>query len=159
MTDDELTDALNYFEAKRARKEALWLLGLVKPSGALVSHNAAEDFEGWKGCIIRDANEGNREFFIEFGKLLEGKRLKPNTWIKLDKDVAFILCFDPKVKSTEAVRLLIDLGHPSMTPWAFKQLKYNWRRAAKKTRKRLEKLGRKYPGNRFLDGDDPDDET
>jgi hypothetical protein len=40
MSDSEFAQALDYFQAKRARKEALELLALVKPFGAAVSHLA-----------------------------------------------------------------------------------------------------------------------
>jgi hypothetical protein len=66
--------------------------------------------------------------------------------------VAFILCLNPKIKSTEAVELLTKLNHPPMSPLAFKQKKHNWKCAAAKTRERLEKLGWEYYGNSFLDG-------
>jgi hypothetical protein len=151
LSDSELADALNYFEAKRASKEAIELLALVKPSGVAMSQLAAQDLKGHKEIIYRAANEDRKGFFIELGKLLEGKRLKPNTWSKLDEDLAFILCRNPKIKSTEAVKLLKNLGHPETTPLAFKQKKYVWKQAATKTRQRLEKAGWQYGGNSFLD--------
>jgi hypothetical protein len=154
MSDGELAEALYYFEAKRARKEALELLALVKPSGAARSHIIADadDLKGYKHWIYRAADEERREFFIELGKLLEAKRLKPNAWSKLDEDVAFILCLNPKIKSTEAVQLLKNFGHSAeMSPLAFKQKRYNWIRAARKTRQLWEKAGWKYHGNGFLD--------
>jgi hypothetical protein len=153
MSDDELAGALHYFETKRARREALELLALVKPHGAALSHLIADqgDLKNYKEWIYRAADENKREFFIELGKLLEGKRLKPDTWSKLDKDAAFILCIDPKIKSRDAVNLLHSLGHPAVSPQSFKQRKYNWKRVATKTRKLWEKYGWKYYGNSFLD--------
>jgi hypothetical protein len=151
MSDDELAEALGHFEAKRARREALELLSLVKPAGATLSQLAAQDLKGYKNLIYRAADEDKRGFFVELGKLLEGKRLKPNMWSKLDEDVAFILCLNSKIKSPDAVKLLRSLGHPEISPWAFKQLRYNWKRAAKKTRQLLEQAGWKYYGNSFLD--------
>ena len=154
MSDTELGEALNYFEAKHARKEALLLLSLVNPSGAAFSHLASQDLKGYKKVIYQAADEGRAEFFIELGKLLEGKRLKPNTWSKLDEDTAFILCFDPRIKNRDAVELLKSRGHPAMTPWAFKQKRYNWKRAAAKTRERLKNAGWKGDFHiSFLDGD------
>ncbi|HEU5237801.1 MAG TPA: hypothetical protein VFU37_11695 [Pyrinomonadaceae bacterium] len=79
---------------------------MVKPAGVALSQLAAEDLKGSKEIIYRAANEDRREFFIDLGKLLEGKRLKPNMWSKFDEDVAFILCLNPKIKSTEAVEML-----------------------------------------------------
>jgi hypothetical protein len=126
---------------------------LVNPSGVARSHIIADadDLKGYKDWIYRAADEERREFFIELGKLLEAKRLKPNAWSKLDKDKAFILCLNPKIKNRDAVKLLKNLGHPEMTPWAFKQARYNWKRAATKTRQLWEKVGWKYHGNSFLD--------
>jgi hypothetical protein len=152
ISDAKLAELLDHFEAKRARREAFELLFLVKPSGLAVSHLAAYDLKGYKHWIYRAAEEGRTEFFVDLGKLLEGKRLKPNTWSKLDEDVAFILCLNPKIKSTEAVELLTKLNHPPMSPLAFKQKKYNWKRTAAKRREHLEKLGWEYYGNSFLDG-------
>lgn len=157
MSDKELADALNHFEAKRAKIEAFELLGLVNPRGRDLAQYAAQDLKGCKNLIFRAANEGRKGFFIQLGKLLEGKRLKPNLWSKLDEDVAFILCYDPKIKSTQAVALLHKAGHPAMTPLAFKQKRYNWRRAAAKTRKRLEQAGWKYQANSFLDALDAEE--
>ena len=153
MSDREFAEALNHFETKRARREAFELLALVNPAGAALSQLAAEDLKAARELIHRAANEDVREFFIHLGKLLEGKRLKPNTWSKLDHDTAFILCFDPKIKSPDAVALLKKLGHPEMTPESFKQKRYNWKRAATRTRLRLEKSGWRYNGNSFLDGE------
>jgi hypothetical protein len=151
MSDSEFEKAFYHFEAKRARREALELLALVKPSGCAVSHMASQDLQGHKHLISRAADEGMKNFFIELGKLLEGKRLKPNTWSKWDRDVAFILCFHTKIKSSDAVELLERLGHPKMSSLAFKQMRYNWKRAALKTRERWEEMGWKYGGNSFLD--------
>jgi hypothetical protein len=153
MLDSELEQLFNYFEAKRARKEAPNLLSLVNPSGAAFSHRASRNLKGYKEVIYQAADEGRTEFFIELGKLLEGKRLKPNTWSKLDQDTAFILCFDPTIKNRDAVELLKRLRHPAMTPWAFKQKRYNWKRAAAKRRELWKNAGWKddFP-NSFLDG-------
>jgi hypothetical protein len=137
ISDAKLAELLDYFQAKRARREASELLFLVKPSGLAISHLAAYDLKRYKHWIYRAAEEGRTEFFVDLGKLLEGKRLKPNTWSKLDEDVAFILCLNPKIKSTEAVELLTKLNHPPMSPLAFKQKKYNWKCAAAKTRERF----------------------
>ena len=112
ISDAKLAELLDYFEAKRARREASELLFLVKPSGLAISHLAAYDLKRYKHWIYRAAEEGRTEFFVDLGKLLEGKRLKPNTWSKLDEDVAFIFCLNPKIKSTEAVELLTKLNHP-----------------------------------------------
>jgi hypothetical protein len=151
MSDSEFEQAFYDLEAKRARREALELLALVNPSAATLSQFAAQDLKGFKEVIHSAAQEGRTEFFVELGKVLEGKRRKPNTWSKLDQDVAFILCFDPKIKSPDAVELLKKLGHPEMSPGSFKQRKYNWKRAAAKTRQLWEKSGWKYFGNSFLD--------
>src|SRR5262249_49573831 len=131
--------------------EAHWLLILVRPSAASLAQIAAQDLKESKELIYRAADEEKREFFVELGLTLEGKRRKPNTWSKLDRDVAFILCFDPKIKAKDAVELLQSLGHPAMSPESFKQRKYNWRRAATKTRQRWQKSGWTYYGNSFLD--------
>src|SRR5262249_18506728 len=139
-------DSLSYFDAKHAWREAFQLLALVHPSGATYSHLVAENFnhtgsfKRYEQLICRAAREGRKDFFIQLGKLLEGKRLKPNTWSKLDEDVAFILCFDPKIKSTDAVGLLHAWGY-RMSELAFKQKKYNWKRAAMKTRSLLQQAG------------------
>ena len=163
MSDNELADALSHFERRRAEKEAFELLAWVKPTGRMISHLAAQDLKGYKDWICRAAEENRRGFFVELGMLLEGKRLKPDPWTKLDEDIAFILCYDPKIKSTDAVRLLRQLGHPSISSLAFKQKKYNWKRAAIKARKKLESKGVQfYAKHSFLDSDnldDPDDET
>jgi hypothetical protein len=151
MPDDKLEELFYHFEAKRARREALELLALVNPRGASLSELAAEDLQGSKEIIYNAARKGWKEFFIELGKLLEGKRRKPNQWTKLDQDVAFILCFNPKIKSIEAVGLLKNLGHPAMSPLAFKQKRYNWKRRAAKMGQLWEKAGWKYFGNSFLD--------
>jgi hypothetical protein len=151
MSDSEFEKAFFHLEAKRARREALELLALVKPSGCAISHLAAQDLQRYKHWISRAADEGKAGFFIELGKLLEGKRLKPNTWSKRDHDIAFILCFDPRIKSSDAVELLERLGYPKMSPLAFKQMRYNWKRAAQKTRERWGKTGLKDLGNSFLD--------
>ncbi len=150
MPDRELADLFHHFEAKRARREAIELLFLVNPSSFALSHIAAEDLKSSKELIYRAASEDRKEFFIELGKVLDGKT-KLNTWSKLDMDIAFILCFDPKIKSPDAVELLKKLGHPQTSQQSFKQRKYNWRRAAAKTRQRLEESGWKYYGNTFLD--------
>jgi hypothetical protein len=151
MSDSELAEALDYFEMKRVSREVHELLSLVKPSGAALSHLAAQDLKGYKNVIYRAADDGRTEFFIDLGQLLEGKRRKPNTWSKRDQNIAFILCWNPKIKSTEAVELLKNLGHPAMSPLAFKQLKYNWKRAAAKRRKLWESAGWIYLANSFLD--------
>jgi hypothetical protein len=151
MSNDELSQALFHFEAKRARREAIELLNLVRPNAFALSQLAAQNLKRYKELICRAADEGRTEFFIDLGKTLEGKRRKLNTYSKLDQDVAFILCFDPKIKSPHAVKLLKNLGHPEMSPESFKQMKYNWKRAAAKTRHLLEKAGWKYLGNTFLD--------
>jgi hypothetical protein len=151
MSNDELSQALYHFEAKRARREAIELLSLVRPNAFALSQRAAQNLKRYKELICRAADEGRTEFFIDLGKTLEGKRRKLNTYSKLDQDVAFILCFDPKIKSPHAVKLLKNLGHPEMSPESFKQMKYNWKRAAAKTRHLLEKGGWKYLGNTFLD--------
>jgi hypothetical protein len=165
MSDDQLRDAVFHFEAKRAEREAIELLALVNPSGAAIPNLIAEEFnrtgsfEGYERWISHAANKGMKDFFVSLGKVLEGKRLKPNTWSKLDEDVARILCFYPKIKSTDAIKLLKANGHPEMSPLAFKQKKYNWKRVATKTRKRYEQMGSQFHvHNSFLDGDLPDDE-
>jgi hypothetical protein len=155
LSDDKLEELFYRLEAKRASREACELLFLVNPAGSALSQLAAEDLKGFKELIYRAANENQKEFFIELGKLLEGKRRKPNTWTKLDQDTAFILCFHPKIESKEAVEQLRKLGHPAMSPGSFKQKKYNWKRAATKTRQHLEKAGWQYYGNSFLDDDLP----
>ena len=155
MSENQFLDAFFHLEARRASREAYELLSLVKPSGMSVSHLAAEDLKSYSELIHRAAKEDRRDFFIELGKLLEGKRLKPNLWSKVDEDIAFILCFDPKIKSTDAVRLLKDRGHPEMSAVAFKQKKYNWKREAMKMRQLWEAEGLKF-WNSFLDAE-PDD--
>lgn len=163
MPDRELADAFFHREARRARNEAFDLLALVNPSGAAFSHLIADEFNrtgsfgDFTHLIQRAAEERRKEFFIDLGKLLEGKRVKPNTWSKIDEDVAFILCYDSKTKSTDAVKLLEQKGH-QMSPSAFKQKRYNWRRAAIRTRKLWQQAGVQIRWNSFLDGDDLDDE-
>ena len=148
---DVLTRELGRIEAARLWGEAVDLLRLVNPDGLTASQVVAQDLKGHKEAIYSAAGEGRREFFIELGKLLEGKRRKLNTWSKLDMYVALILCLNPAIKSTEAVEVLNELGY-RMSPLAFKQKKYNWKRAAMETRKRWEKIyGWIYRGNSFLD--------
>jgi hypothetical protein len=149
MSDAQLAEALQHFEVKRAREEAAWLLSLVKPTGAVALHLIAEQFnrtgsfEGFEHIIRGAAEAGVKDFFITLGKLLEGKRLKPNTWSKRDEDIAFVLCLNPDIKSTEAVQFLRERGH-LMSPLAFKQTQYNWRRAAGRTRDWLKQRGSRF---------------
>ena len=160
MSDSELAETLEYFEVKRARKEALVLLSLVKPAGGALANLIAEDFnrtrsfEGYEDLIRRGAKEGRKDFFIVLGKLLEGKRLKPNLRSKLDEDVAFILCLDPKINSSAAVKFLEDRGHHGVSKQSFKQMKYNWKRAAMKNLQRVEQHWRQFfSENSFLRGE------
>ena len=146
MSDDKLERT-----AKRVMREACELLLLINSGAAAFALTAAGNLNDSKQIIYRMASKDRKEFFIELGKILEGKRRKPNMWSKLDWDVARILCFAPKIKSTDAVRILKEHGHPEISPGSFKQKKYNWRRAAEKTRRRLEKNGWIYRGNSFLD--------
>lgn len=154
--DDALTRALGRVEAARLWGEVVNLLRLVNPDGLTVAQHVAQDLKGYKEAIYSAADENSIEFFIELGKLLEGKRRKPNTWSKLDMYIALILCSNPAIKSTEAVEALNELGY-RISPLAFKQKKYHWKRAAMKTRKRWETSGWKYCGNSFLDYGTPDE--
>jgi hypothetical protein len=159
MSDNELAEALNYFEAKRARKEALELLVLVRPepfsieqrvTDALLDPDATKGaLENCKRYICVAVDERRKGFFILLGKLLDGK-IKSPLQSKRDAELAFILCFHPSIKATDAVKLMAKLGH-GMTEDYFRVTKQRWKRIANERRKAWEKLGWNYYGNSFLD--------
>src|SRR6266545_4174148 len=154
-------DSFQHFEAKRASKEAVVLLSLVNPSGGYLPHliaddfNRTGDFKGYEELIRRAAEQGRKQFFIDLGKLLEGKRLNTNLWSKLDWDTAFILCLKPKIKTRDALAWLRQQGHAESSQLAFKQKKYNWKKAANRTRDLWnERRPQIKIYNSFLDGEE-----
>lgn len=104
----------------------------------IVAKNCARNLKAtWVG-IAREAQKGNRQFFIDLGKCLSGE-IDSTLYEKSDYDLADIVGRNPSISAREAVREMIKRGHREVTEDTFRMRKHRLMRDAHEAREVWEK--------------------
>jgi len=104
----------------------------------VAAKNCARNLKGAWRPIAREAQKGNRQFFIDLGKCLSGE-IDSTLYEKSDYDLADIVGRNPSISASEAVREMMKRGHPKMTEETLRMRKYRLMRDARAARKVWEK--------------------
>ena len=99
----------------------------------VAAKNCARNLKGtWMG-IAREAQKGNRQFFIDLGKCLSGE-IDSTLYEKSDYDLANIVGRNPSISAREGVLEMIKRGHHEVTEETFRMRKHRLMRDAREAR-------------------------
>jgi hypothetical protein len=104
----------------------------------VAAKNCARNLKASWIPIAREAQKGNRQFFIDLGKCLSGE-IDSTLYEKSDYDLADIVGRNPSISAREGVREMIKRGHREVTEETFRMRKHRLMRNAREAREIWEK--------------------
>jgi len=93
--------------------EVFRLTGQRHRESKIIAKLAAQDLKGWRWTIIQAANNKDKHFFIDLGRILSGE-LSGDVQDKLDEDIAEIYAKNPMISTRKALVELARRGHESV---------------------------------------------
>jgi hypothetical protein len=88
----------------------------------VVAKLAAEDLRAERWRILQAANNRDKYFFIDLGRILS-REASSKFWDKLDADIAELFVKDPAMSTSKAVIELIKRGHSDVQEHTIRQRK------------------------------------
>ena len=104
----------------------------------VAAKNCARNLKATWISIAREAQKGNRQFFIDLGKCLSGE-IDSTLYEKSDYDLADIVGRNTSISAGEGVREMIKRGHRDVTEDTFRMRKHRLMRDARDAREIWEK--------------------
>lgn len=88
----------------------------------VVAKLAAQNLRGARWQIVQAANNGDKHFFIDLGRILS-EEASSELWDRMDADLAELFLNEPMMSSAEAVSELINRGHSEVEENTVRQRK------------------------------------